>query len=214
MNRFFSTKKFFLLISSPFKNNKKEPRKEAQWEHWNTKTSVQVVLEVHRSTFKHLDWQLMGFHDFSKLDLRMMHSGSKQTLDCGKSFRTPWISLPDNRVTILLVTRKRCSSSSSHKGKLNNHILLFWLPNQNADWKIMFASVSVCAEKSWKRVMKQVEFNSIERDSNVELKSIKLLGKLDEESIFPAVAVQLKPDEKTRNFKPIERCGREFNPRF
>lgn len=40
--------------------------------------------------------------------------------------------------------------------------------------------------------MKQVEFNSIERDSNVELKSIKLLEKLNEESILPAVPLQLR----------------------
>lgn len=180
------------------------------------KPLYKAVLEVHRYSFEHLDWQLMGFHEFSKLDLRMMHSGRKRTDDCGKWFGTPWIHY---RTTVFVLQFFSLPANTAHQAAaiMGNWIVIFF----SSDFKSKSLIEKSCSfqfpcarKKNWKRVMKQVEFNSIERDSSVELKSIKLLEKLDEELIFLAVAVQLKLEEKSRDFMPVWRCGREFSRRF
>lgn len=113
----------------------------------------------------------MGFHDFPKLDF---DGGRKRAYDCGKWFRTPWISLPCYWFLVTLATAHQAAN-----GKLNNHI--FSLLLRPTDWKIMLASVSVRGKKLWTRnEASSDELNSFakKRNSDVELKSIRLLEKL------------------------------------
>lgn len=125
---------------------------------------MKIGIKVH-NLLEHLDWQLMGSHDFTKLDwpveLQLVEGNERMIVEND-------LELPefDCRGT---VSYKRAAN-----GKLNNYILLSFASLIEKSCSLQSEEVKIIV----KRVMKKDrgEFNSIGRISNAERMSIRLLN--------------------------------------